>query len=195
MQVLNKLGEIAISNDPAEVGETIEMESQRCLPCHGGADERLVRGTLVHRYASGDGSRVLALTKPIENRRECWTAECHAHGSDEKLLGLMNLDVSLAGIDERIVAARLQSAGIAALVVLLIAALTIHSVRRTIVAPLTRFKQRVQRVTQTSGGFLIAVEPTSTSRLISALEAENIPAAARIGEVVGKRDRMMEILE
>ena len=147
VQIVNKLGEIAISNDPTEVGETIEMDSQRCLPCHGGADERLARGgTLVHRYTSPDGSRVLGLTKPIENRRACWTAECHAHDSDEELLGLLNLDISLAGIDERIAAARLQSTGIAALVVVLVAVLAMHSVRKTIVAPLTSFKQSVQRV-------------------------------------------------
>jgi selenide,water dikinase len=48
---------------------------------------------------------------------------------------------------------------------------------------------------QTSGGLLMAVAPTSASRLISALEAENSPAAARIGEVVGKRDRMIEVVE
>jgi selenide,water dikinase len=48
---------------------------------------------------------------------------------------------------------------------------------------------------QTSGGLLMAVAPTSASRLISALEAENAPAAARIGEVVGKRDRMIEVVE
>ena len=47
---------------------------------------------------------------------------------------------------------------------------------------------------QTSGGLLIAVTPARADALVAALERENAPAAARIGEVVEGKPGWIDVM-
>lgn len=47
---------------------------------------------------------------------------------------------------------------------------------------------------QTSGGMLIAVDPREAQNLIRELERNETPAAARIGEVVDRRETLIEVV-
>ena len=47
---------------------------------------------------------------------------------------------------------------------------------------------------QTSGGMLIAVEPARAAELLERLEHHKTPVAAQIGEVVEKREELIEVI-
>jgi two-component system NtrC family sensor kinase len=49
---------------------------------------------------SPEGYRVLGLINPIENEPECFSAACHDHSPKDKLLGLLDVKISLKSVDE-----------------------------------------------------------------------------------------------
>ena len=42
----------------------------------------------------------MGLINPIENEPECYNADCHAHSSKDKLLGLLDVKISLQSLDQ-----------------------------------------------------------------------------------------------
>ena len=42
------------------------------------------------------------MIRPIHNEQSCWTADCHAHTRDEAVLGVLDVDLSLAAADRQI---------------------------------------------------------------------------------------------
>ena len=52
-------------------------------------------------YEREDGSRVLGLIIPVRNEEGCWNSACHAHSSDQSVLGVLDVligVVTLAGL-------------------------------------------------------------------------------------------------
>ena len=49
-----------------------------------------------------DSSRILGVINPIYNEKSCYEADCHAHPSEAKVLGVLDVTISFAEIDEQI---------------------------------------------------------------------------------------------
>jgi len=45
---------------------------------------------------------VLGMIRPIHNEPSCWNASCHVHGRDEVVLGVLDVDLSMAEADRQI---------------------------------------------------------------------------------------------
>ena len=81
-------GEIRISSERARVGERIPRESATCRVCHDRRPEERKRWVLLDEEPDG----VLRSVLPIENRTECQVC----HPADQRLIGMLVLDVSLS---------------------------------------------------------------------------------------------------
>ncbi len=66
--------------------------------------QRLNRPDRVRIYTSASGERIIGLISPIENEPSCYNADCHAHPASQSVLGVLDVTMSLAKVDETIAA-------------------------------------------------------------------------------------------
>lgn len=105
VQILDARGVIRYSSDNGTLGHRIEYDSYACIGCHkniSGPRETLRKDNQWTIYTDSAGSRTLSFVEPIYNEPDCYTAACHAHGKDQKVLGMLTTDFSLLPIDMKI---------------------------------------------------------------------------------------------
>lgn len=107
IRVYDKDGRIARSADPGELGLTLSLKSETCLRCHKEAQEK--EGALFEFQAplrSDDGHDVLSRLTAIRNQPSCSTAACHVHPEKQKVLGVLDVEMSMQPYEAAIVSAR-----------------------------------------------------------------------------------------
>ena len=82
IRVFNPDGRIAFSTDPRDINTVQPLPTER-----------------TRTFTDREGRRVLGAIKPIENSRDCSSAECHQHPASQKVLGVIDADLSLATVD------------------------------------------------------------------------------------------------
>lgn len=110
VRVINKGGIVVYSSRPAEVGTRLDLEAEACVTCHA-RGEPLVAPAAPQRgriFTSGGGTRVLGYIAPVYNEPGCASAPCHAHAPDQKVLGVIDVQLSLAAMDARAAEERLR---------------------------------------------------------------------------------------
>ena len=115
VRVFNKEGTIVFSSEPGELGKTVDKRAEACYVCHA-TDRPLEKPSTQARtrvFRAADGRRVLGIINPIQNQPGC-SADCHAHGPADRVLGVLDVTLSLAGVDESLAAGRWRMVGLAA---------------------------------------------------------------------------------
>jgi two-component system NtrC family sensor kinase len=104
IRIFNKEGQISYSTDAHEVGAFVDKQAEACYACHAQAQplQRLDRPDRMRTYRAVDGTRVLGLISPIENEPDCSNAACHAHAAGNRVLGVLDTNLSLASVDASI---------------------------------------------------------------------------------------------
>jgi two-component system NtrC family sensor kinase len=108
VRIFNKEGEIIYSSDRTAVSRMVDKQAEACYACHA-ADRPLERLSINERtriFAMADGTRRLGIINPIYNQASCWEASCHAHEADQTVLGVLDVTMSLAEVDEQMRASR-----------------------------------------------------------------------------------------
>lgn len=102
IRIYNKQGEISYSTDSLELNKTINMDDEACNICHSQKTlpANLPWQQMTRIYSLKNNEKVLGLINPIKNEPDCYTAECHAHSSDKKLLGVLDVIISTQKMDE-----------------------------------------------------------------------------------------------
>jgi histidine kinase len=115
IRIYNKNGEIKYSNRPAEVDATTNIKNEACFICHR-TEPPLSELSLQERirlFASPSGYRVLGIICPIYNEPGCSTDACHIHPEGKKILGALDVVVSLKKTDKEIFSAEKEAIGLA----------------------------------------------------------------------------------
>jgi len=109
IRVFDKQGRIGISDDRSEEGRPVDMDAEQCVSCHG-AGQPLERLTIPERTRifGAPGSRVLGVIAPIQNEASCSNADCHAHPPEKTMLGVLDVQLSLAAVDASVAASERQ---------------------------------------------------------------------------------------
>jgi len=100
VRIFNSKGEVAYSSDKKHIGTTLDKNSPLCLRCHSASGP--TKDTPSWTIAKGEHSRVLNIVQPIYNEPACYNASCHAHPKDQRVLGLVEADLSLELLDHSI---------------------------------------------------------------------------------------------
>jgi histidine kinase len=104
IRIYNKEGAIKFSNRPEEVDQITNIKSEACYICHRSEPPR-VDVNLSERtryFNSGKGPPLLGIISPIFNEPGCSTSDCHFHQPDKKILGALDVVVSLADTETEI---------------------------------------------------------------------------------------------
>jgi two-component system NtrC family sensor kinase len=104
IRIFNEEGRISFSTDEHEVSALVDKKEEACYACHAQEQPlvRLNRPDRVRIYAGSNGGRILGLITPIENEPSCYSAACHAHPPDQQVLGVLDVTMSLAKVDQTI---------------------------------------------------------------------------------------------
>ncbi len=104
IRILNKEGKITFSTDEHELNTYVDKKAEACYACHTREQPltKLSRPDRARIFRIGRGERLLGLIQPIENEPDCYTAPCHVHPESKKVLGVFDINLSLAKVDESI---------------------------------------------------------------------------------------------
>jgi len=102
IRILNKKGEIKFSNVTGEINQQTDIKADRCSICHKTdpppVSLDISERTLVFKES---GIRMLGVISPIHNEPGC-TGQCHFHPAESKLLGALDVIISMEGTDSEI---------------------------------------------------------------------------------------------
>jgi two-component system NtrC family sensor kinase len=88
LRIFNQYNRVTISTDPHEIGTTPQPP-----PLTRPARDE---------YYDVRGHHLLAVIRPIRNAPECSNATCHVHQASQKVLGVIDAELSLAPVDAQI---------------------------------------------------------------------------------------------
>jgi histidine kinase len=109
LRIYNKEARIKYSNANSEVDQATNIKAEACNNCHQ-SDPPQTHLSLPKRtriFFSPDGHRLLGIISPIYSEPGCSSNMCHVHPPGKKVLGALDVVVSLAGVDKEL--ARFQN--------------------------------------------------------------------------------------
>jgi two-component system, NtrC family, sensor kinase len=104
IRLYNKEGRITYSTDRQEIGRVVPKTAEQCNECHQGSTPlaQLSQRQRTHRFTNPQAQPVMAVMRSIDNQPECWTAECHVHQASQRVLGVIDADLSLDVVERQI---------------------------------------------------------------------------------------------
>jgi len=162
VRIFNKDGRIMFSSFPGEMGQSLDKRAEACYACHT-EDQPLEQPPIAARvriFHDPSGIRVLGIVNPIQNQPGCWSAACHAHTPKQTVLGVLDVTVSLAEVDQQIAASQWQIVRLAVAAIAASSLLLWWLNRRLILRPVEALAAGTQRVAE---GDLTASIPASAS--------------------------------
>ena len=140
IRIYNKEGQIKFSNQTSELETTIHIKDEPCYICHRTDPPRSDLG-LAERtriFASPQGYRLLGIISPICNEPGCSTDACHTHPAGKKILGALDVVVSLKDADKAIQLAKNGMMGLASVAFLLTSVIIFIFVLRFVNQPIRK---------------------------------------------------------
>jgi len=180
VRIFNYLGEIIYSSHRKEMGFMVDKSSEQCYACHAREKpfERLTTSARSRIFETAAAHRVLGMINPIYNETDCYSAPCHVHPQEQKVLGVLDIDVSLADVDRVMISSKKK--------IILFAAVAIVGISLTIGLFIQRFVSRPVK------HLLRGTERVAAGDLSTPLE---IVSANEIGILARSFDQMTQRLQ
>jgi two-component system NtrC family sensor kinase len=104
IRIFNKDGLITYSTDRQELQTVVNKTAEGCIGCHAQSAPLadLSRRDRARYFTDRQGNRVLGVMRPIDNAPECSNAACHVHKAGQRVLGVIDADLSLATVDAQL---------------------------------------------------------------------------------------------
>jgi two-component system NtrC family sensor kinase len=153
-------GKILFSTDQGERGTMVDKKAEACYACHAKDTpiEHLGTPSRNRIFSSGKGYRILGMINPMYNDRDCSSAECHAHPESQKVLGVIDVTMSLAGVDAEIHSARQQVVAFNLLSILTISIIAVFSLMVFVGRPVKQLVVGTDRVARGDLGYVIPID-------------------------------------
>jgi two-component system NtrC family sensor kinase len=159
IRIINHAGRVAFSSDSRETASLLSLSSPQCMECHqGSGTPLLIKRFRIYQTEQQGSYRVLGVITPIMNKPECSNAACHAHPASQRILGVLDTDLSLKQEDASlaqsstwIVLLLLGGAGLVGLCVW-------SAIRTVLHTPLMRLREGTEHLAEGELGYQIAVQ-------------------------------------
>jgi histidine kinase len=118
IRIYNKKGQIEFSNRAEEVDQTTNIKAEACDICHKSKPPLETVGLAERKrmVLSPEGHRSVGIITPIYNDVSCSTGACHFHARGKKILGALDVVVSLRHKDQEILSYEKGIIGLAILI-------------------------------------------------------------------------------
>jgi len=148
IRIYNKKGRIEFSEDSTELYQTVDINDEQCIFCHASNEAKgaIPKENRFREIRTQRGERVIGLINPIENEPDCYTADCHAHSQEEKLLGLLDIKMSLSAVDKSATETRTKALIFSGLLVMLTTVAFGRVIRNRIQKPISKLIHGTRQV-------------------------------------------------
>jgi len=159
IRIINQEGRISFSSDPSETNTLVNKNAEACYGCHAQSQPltHLDRPDRFRTYRAANGERTLGIINPIENSPACASAACHVHPASQKILGVLDTNLSLAAADANLAAASRQTLLYTMLAVLATCSLIPLFIWRVIHGPLRALRLGTERIASGDLGYQLAI--------------------------------------
>jgi two-component system NtrC family sensor kinase len=144
-------GTVFFSSKREEIGLKVDRTARACRGCHGGTQkpsETLPKDSQWATYHD-EGRSLLTFVDPIKNEPSCSTmAACHVHSPNQRVLGILESDLSLAAVDQAIKEQTIHTT-VSTLALMGMIALILYVVlRKFVLKPVTSLSNAMETVAQ-----------------------------------------------
>ncbi len=162
VRIFDKEGQISYSSDTDEVGHVVDKGAEACYGCHVQSQPlaRLNRPDRFRIYRDGKGQRILGIITPIENQPGCSNADCHAHPAEQKVLGVLDTNLSLAKADAQLAQTTRRMLIYTLIALIDISLLSWLFVWRLVGQPIKRLKSGTKELADGNLGYQLEVDST-----------------------------------
>jgi histidine kinase len=198
IRIYNKEGKIKFSNKTVEVDTTTNIEAEACYICHR-SEPPLSEVGLYQRtriFNSPGGYRLLGIISPIRNEPGCATDACHVHPQGKKILGALDLVVSLEDSDKEIRHAQTAMMGLTVFLFLLTSVIIFEFVLRFVNRPIQKLISGTHRIAK--GDYLSKVnlkQEDEMGQLAAAINQMSDDIAAKQMALNEQRDEYQTLFE
>ena len=158
IRIFNQEGKITYSTDPREMNQLVAKDAEACYGCHA-AGQPLARLDRPDRFRiyRANGEPVMGVINPIENQAACSNAACHAHPPEQKILGVLDTNLSLAQTEASLAESNQAMLSYTLLGAVLISLLTGLLVWRLAGVPLQMLQRGTERLASGDLGYQISI--------------------------------------
>ncbi len=138
IRIYNKRGQITFSTDSTEQGRMVDLHAEACVACHDSEKplEALPTANRARVYRDRDGHRVVGVIHPVRNQPACSAGGCHLAPAERTVLGVFDVQMSLATVDAAIGLAQRRTATWAVVGFLAVAVASAFFLRFTVRRPI-----------------------------------------------------------
>ena len=165
IRLITKEGLTIFSTDKKEIGTYLDKSAEACNMCHR-SDTPLVQASSMNRsriFRNREGKEILGLAKAIYNEEKCYTAPCHFHSREAKILGVLDVDLSLDNMHSQLAANRYKITIFTICILGLISLSMVFLIHEQINQPLKKLLTQTERIAD--GHLESAVEIASTDEI------------------------------
>jgi two-component system, NtrC family, sensor kinase len=205
IRIFDQEGRITYTTDAAEQNHVVDKTAEACYACHAQSQPlaRLNRPDRFRIYRNAGGARVLGIITPLENQPACSNAACHAHPVEQKILGVLDTNLSLAKADVQVAESSRRMIAYTGCALLLIALLSWFFVWQVVGRPVKALERGTERLAAGDLGYQIAEQSNDEigelarsfngmSRQLQAEHNENVSWTHTLEERVEQKTRELK---
>ena len=185
IRVYAKDGRISLSADPSERDTVVDLRSATCLACHPSGTLRgseVLEDQHLARASSGsDGQRRLIA---IRNEPGCAIDGCHPDPSQAAVLGVLDVEMTMAPFDQAVAAVRRQLVWTTLALIVASSAVAFLFIRQLVHRPVALLREGTRRIA--AGDLETRIEVGGSHELAALGEAFN----RMVGELRSARDEV-----
>lgn len=187
VRLIDQNGKVVYSSTLGEIGSVIGKHADACIMCHSSAGSGISTAAMNRsRVILGrSGKEALGYTKAIYNQPDCVAASCHFHGSGDKVLGLLDISVSLEMLRQKSHEYRMQFIMVTCLLLVMSGLLVTILTHYLVDIPVQRLVRHSALVS--SGDLETRVPVTSRDELGELSESVNLMTAS-----LGRADKELK---
>jgi histidine kinase len=187
VRLMDRTGTVRFTTNPEELGRKLDATEESCNSCHSqGIPARAGKAAKMARlYSTDTGGRLLGTITHIYNERSCFSAPCHFHKEGQRVLGILEVGVSLEEAYRSISAAVTKTSLFAISLFLGITALFVAGLLFFIERPIRRILDATHRISR--GDYGCKLDETSQDELGELARSFN-----RLSERIRTREEELE---
>ena len=195
IRVYNKEGQIKFSNISREVDSVTDIKSQACYVCHRSnppvSEVPLEERTRI--FEGPGGQRMLGIISPIHNEPGC-SENCHFHPADKKVLGAIDVVLSLDATDKEISSSKTRIIFFTAIGLLALGLSIFLFMMRFVIRPIRKLIRGAKRIAE--GGQCAGIDISQRDEmgtLVTAIERMGKSISEKQIELNRQRDEYQSL--
>jgi len=198
IRIYNKQGEIKFSNQDKEIDTVTNIKDEACYICHRTDPpvDEVKLGETVRTFHSESGYRLMGVISPVYNEPGCATDACHVHPPDKKVLGAIDLVVSLEEADRELARYERNLVALAGFIFLATSAMIYFFIYRFVNYPIKNLIEGTRLIEKGEYAAPMKVkQPDEMGQLATAIRQMGTAIDSKQSELNKQRDQFQNLFE